>query len=110
MKSKRVAVRNRQIIFSGIIVAAIFILVCSVAFGSVHAQAAPSEESYKYYTSVQVQKGDTLWSIAGSYITDDYKSMDAYLNEICTLNHIAEDTIHAGEYLTIPYYTNDYLE
>lgn len=82
-------------------------IICSVMFCTINAQAAPAENINKYYTSVRVECGDTLWAIAGEYITDDYIDMNDFLNEICMINHISEDEIHAGQYIIVPYYTVD---
>lgn len=62
---------------------------------------------YKYYTSIQIESGDSLWEIAKEYITPEYKDMDTYISEVRSLNHILDDHIMAGEYLTIPYYSNE---
>lgn len=78
-------------------------------FGVIRTQAAPAESSYKYYTSIQVQSGDTLWSIADEYMTEEYAGVGAYIDEICSINHIEADDIHAGQYLTIPYYSDVYI-
>lgn len=43
-------------------------------------------------------------------MTDEYTDITEYINEICTINHIDESDIHYGDYLTIPYYSSDYLE
>ena len=60
---------------------------------------------YKYYTSVEIQKGDTLLSIADKYISADYKNKQAYIEEVLEINGLSDDTIHAGQYLTVPYYS-----
>lgn len=110
MRSRRAAMRNQRIVFVSILFVIVFITIGSVLFGSIKAQAAPAETSHKYYTSIQVQKGDTLWSIANTYMTEEYTSMNDYIEEICAINHIHSDHIHSGQYLTIPYYSDEYLE
>lgn len=62
-------------------------------------------ERYKYYTSVQIEKGDSLWSIAQEYISEEYESIDEYINEVMNINHLATDKIYEGNYLCIPYYS-----
>ena len=110
MRSRRLEIRNSRIIISTIAVVTIFTIIGSVLFGTVKAHAASAEAPYKYYTSIRVEKGDTLWNIADTYITDNYDNRNDYIEEICSINHIAENTIHTGQYLTIPYYSSDYLE
>ncbi|MEG0804926.1 MAG: LysM peptidoglycan-binding domain-containing protein [Lachnospiraceae bacterium] len=57
-----------------------------------------------YYTTIQVQEGDTLWSIANDYITGEDTTFDSFLEAIIQVNRLQEDLIYAGDYLTIPYY------
>jgi len=99
---QRVAVQKRiTILFCSIIAV---ITICSIIFGATNTQAAPAETTYKYFTSVQIESGDTLWAIASEYITDEYSDMNEYMNEVCAINHISEDEIHAGQFIVVPYY------
>ena len=60
---------------------------------------------HKYYTSVQLQKGDSLWSLADQYAASDRTSRAQFIDEVCELNGISEDnTLHSGEYLVVSYY------
>lgn len=109
MKSRSQVVRERKIVllFSAAVI--ISVIICSIIFGSIRTEAAPAEPTYKYYTSVTIEAGDSLWSIAANYKTVECGDMDDYIREICKLNHIGEsDAIHAGQYLTIPYYSTEY--
>lgn len=63
------------------------------------------EDACKYYTSIEIEVGDSLWSIASEYMTDDYKNVQDYIEEIKSLNKLSGDKIHAGNYLVIPYYS-----
>ena len=110
MKSRSVVIRNVKMICISVLTAAALIIICSMLSGTIRAQAAPTEPSYKYYTSIRIQKGDTLWSIAGSYMTVEYEDIDAYIREICALTHIEDSEIHYGQYITVPYYSSDYLQ
>ncbi len=110
MKSRSVIIRNVKMICISVLTAAALIIICSMLSGTIRAQAASTEPSYKYYKSIRIQKGDTLWSIAGSYMTAEYEDIDAYIREICALNHIEDSEIHYGQYITVPYYSSDYLQ
>lgn len=59
----------------------------------------------KYYTSVTVETGDSLYSIASKYYTENYESIEKYIYEIKKVNGIRSDNICQGGYLTIPYYS-----
>ena len=109
MNGKRKTQSQRIALF--LIIFAIIIVVMGTLFlCSQNAQAASAERPYKYYTSVQVKEGDTLWKIADTYITEECGSMADYIAEICLVNHISENDIHVGQYITIPYYSGAYLE
>lgn len=76
--------------------------------GSVNALASSDTDiasCNKYYTSIQVQSGDTLWSIADAYIDGYTITKLEYISEVCKLNGICEDEIHAGDYIVVPYYS-----
>lgn len=82
------------------------VLIGSNFIGSSNTQANNTKEIYKYYTSIEVQEGDSLWSIADRYITADYPDREAYMQELVALNNLSDTTIHSGSYLTIPYYSD----
>lgn len=58
-------------------------------------------ERVRYYKSIQVQPGDSLWSIAKVYRTEEFSSIYAYIQEIYELNELQSETIWAGSYLMV---------
>lgn len=58
----------------------------------------------KYFTHITIEAGDTMWDIASRYITDEYDSVNAYINEVEHMNHITGDEITEGSSIMIPYY------
>jgi hypothetical protein len=75
------------------------------AFASSQSKAAPL---HKYYTSIRVEKGDSLWSIADDYIIDGVQSREDFIDEVCTLNHISQqDMLHSGDHLVVMYYSDE---
>lgn len=64
----------------------------------------------KYYTSVQIQEGDTIRSIAKKYWTRESEDFDSYVREIKACNGLYNDSIVEGGYLLIPYYSDTPLE
>ncbi len=54
--------------------------------------------------SIEIQPGDTLWSIATEYFSDDFGSVQSYISEIKRMNEITSDTLYAGAFLVVPYY------
>ncbi len=60
--------------------------------------------SGKYYTSVLINEGDSLWSLAKKYGAGSGRDTLDYIRELRQINRLAGDTIHAGHYLTVIYY------
>lgn len=56
-----------------------------------------------YYKSIEIEKGDTLWTIAEEYAPSAGMTVTEYIKQLKQMNHLGEDTIHAGCYLTIVY-------
>ena len=111
MRSIRENRKNQKPVFLIALSMVLFGIICFTCFGTIRAQAAgDSSTTYKYYTSIQIIPGQTLSDIAGIYMTDDYKDTSEYIEEVCTINHVFPDDIHEGEYLTVPYYSAEYLK
>ncbi len=66
------------------------------------------EDLYKYYTTIHVQAGDTLWDIAGRYTDGSDVSQKDYIAEIRQVNGLKGDTVYAGQALTVIYYSPEY--
>lgn len=73
--------------------------------------AKSNEETvfYKYYTSIQVESGATLFSIAEEYRGEHYDSADAYIEEVMRMNSLHNEKIIAGQHLIIPYYSSEFF-
>lgn len=88
--------------------AVLLVMVLSGFFGKNLMQVMAEEQesiSYqKYYTSIRLEKGDTLWDIAEQYGRHSGKSTEEYVRELKKMNGLSDDLIHAGNYLTIAYY------
>jgi cell division protein YceG involved in septum cleavage len=104
-RERKVRHQKRFIVFSGVLILSIMILLGT----SIHAFAGSknAQPVYKYYTSVRVEKGDTLWSVADKYIDASQTDKASYIQEISELNHLSDDEIRAGEYLVVAYYSTE---
>ena len=106
-KREQVVRRQRNIIFVVVMV----LVSLGILLGSTMNALASSKEdvsSYnKYYKSVRIEAGDTLWSISDEYISDLNIDKESYIAEICQINGICEDEIHAGDYVVVAYYSKE---
>lgn len=64
---------------------------------------------YKYYTSIYIEEGDSLWSIAELYLYDGISIID-YIDELKRINSLENENIKAGCYLLVSYYSDEYIE
>ena len=83
-------------------------LFASIKLVNVDAMSDGSYAKYKYYTSYEVQPGDTLTSIAEKYIADTQISKSEYIEEVKKNNQLTSDKITSGHHLIIAYYSDEY--
>lgn len=87
---------------------ALFMLFLGVYIGSrrmaqVEAQGYVQERQ-KFYTCIDIKEGDTLWSLAEEYMTEEYTDRESYMDEVREMNDLTGSMIQAGTTLLIPYY------
>lgn len=94
--------KNPTMIFLGVFIFTVILLSFFTISTQVIAEKSPSRE--KLATSVRIEKGDTLWSVAERYMTEEYSDINTYINEIKRSNGLTSDVIHEGAYIIVPYY------
>ena len=90
----------------------IILMICFVMFLGVcffsrfnnTGKVSASTSNQKYFVCIDIEEGDTLWSIADTYISEEYSSLDEYVEEIMELNALTDDKIYCGATLVVPYY------
>lgn len=84
------------------------IFISAVSYRSIRTSAS---SGFKYYTSVTVENGETLWDIADEFIDyTHYKNKNSYITEVQNINHLDENcSIDAGQILILPYYSSQYI-
>ncbi len=60
-------------------------------------------EPVVFYKSIEIQSGDTLWSIAKEYAPQLDLDTQEYIQRLREMNRLQEDVIHAGRHLTVMY-------
>ena len=104
--------RGKQIVskISAILFCMLFLPGIMVYAWVVNEHCDLTDSGIKYYTSVEICEGDSLWSLCNRYISDEYHSESEYIQEVKALNHLSGDCIHIGSYLVMPYYSQDIKE
>lgn len=100
---RRRQVRQRELL----ICAAVLIIginLCGLMMMNVFANSASDFEKEPRYTSIRIENGDSLWSIAARYAESSPMDVREYVQELKRMNQLTDDTIHAGHYLTVVYY------
>lgn len=91
---------------------AVMVIAISILFISFSTEANDYEHpsSYKYYKSIEIVKGDTLWSIANdNFDPDHYKNAHEYIDEVKKMNSLTSDNIVAGSHIIVPYYSSEFV-
>ncbi len=116
LRSYRRKIRRQREIRRNIVLAVVAAAVLLAFAFSYHtitsfANTATENVSYKYFTSIQVEKGDTLWSIAEEYGDDEhYDSQNDFITEVMAMNNLGSEDIISGQYLIVPYYSHEFIQ
>lgn len=108
-KVRRKRERRKNIVLVMLTICLVFSL--SFIANSLLANAKSNHEyaTSKYYKSIMVERGDTLWSIAAEY-TDSQTDTTDLIKEIKQLNNLHGDEIICGSYLVVPYFSNELIQ
>ncbi len=93
----------RRIFLAAAIVVMLGFGFCGSALMNSMAQEPAAADAAVYYTSIEIGYGDSLWSIAQRYAPALGLSAEAYIDCLKRMNHLEDDTIHEGRYLTVMY-------
>lgn len=87
-----------------IVASTIVVMLLGAFLFSSNRKAGATTHNVKYYTCISIDADDTLWSIADTYITDEYNSINQYIDEVKSINNLTSDKIYYGATLVVPYY------
>lgn len=104
-KRERVVRKQRALIIAVIVLLVSLGILFGTSMNALASSKADVSSLNKYYTSIRLESGDTLWNIADEYIGNLNVSKAEYIKEICVLNDISENEIQAGDYIVVPYYS-----
>jgi len=101
-RRRRRSERRRLNIAAFVCVVAVIVALSAVIVKGADSSAAP-QATAKYYTSIDIEKNDTLWNIAASRAPKG-TDISQYVNELKRINNLAGDNITAGNSLIVYYY------
>lgn len=103
-KRRREVLREKIILIT---IAALIAVCFSIIIGTKLVRAQDeihTSQSDIFYGSIEITSGDTLWDIAKTYTEGTEISVSEYVDQLKTMNKISDETIYAGQHLTIAYY------
>lgn len=105
------AKRRRQVFLQKIILFIITFIIISCLSISLGCDFAAAKDEkikepgrHKYYKSIEIKSGDTLWDISREYMDESYASINDYISELMEINGLTSAEIQEGQYLTVCYY------
>lgn len=108
-KHERELREKRPFFITGVIIFISLLTICCFLYFSKSIVRAKEPSSDIQYKVVEVQEGDSLWSIARENMeekSNDYGFTDIYqyIHEIKKCNNMKSNQINTGCYLMVPYY------
>lgn len=86
----------------------IVITVCVILFTNKNVTNADENGEFvklnKYYKTITIETGDSLWSIASEYKTGSHKTTKEYVKELKSMNNLSSDQIVSGQKLLVAYF------
>lgn len=99
----------RRRCFTGVFILFLVLTACAIFFcAKIHAEGKNERvDEVVSYQSVLVCRGNSLWSIAKEHLDEPTNAeIQAYVEEIISLNNLSSGHIHTGNYILIPTYTS----
>lgn len=103
-RQRQVFMKKLILGFAGCALVLALSVILSNGFVDAHGNSTESPVRHKYYKSIEIASGDTLWDIAKEFMNEDYDSIYAYIDELKYINGLTSDGIQEGQYLTVAYY------
>lgn len=109
--NKRRRDRQLRVRVSAFVAMVLIVFGMSFVVGSLHSNAQDQERpvTFKYFKSVMVEYGQSIYDI-GTDLGISIEDMDEYVNEVVHINSLkSADLICAGQYIVVPYYSDEFL-
>lgn len=110
-KSRAKARASRKLTRFVLSVMVIASLVCIILFSNKNVtsanEAGESVRLTKYYKTITIRNGDSLWSLANQYKSGDYRTTRDYVNELKSMNDLHSENLKAGQKLVVAYFEEE---
>ncbi len=103
-RRRRARAKKLAAFFMTLVIMTAIGLFIGIKLTTTSANADTKAPRQKYYKEYQIEKGDTLWSIAEEEMGPGWSDIREYVYEVEVLNGIEGDSLTAGYYLQLPYY------
>ena len=100
-KSKKSIRKSAVSFIAGLIIIAAALCIILFTNGNVARADGEAEARTRYYETITIKGGDTLWSLASEYRTSEYKDNNAYIDDLMYVNNLDSEYITAGQHLII---------
>ncbi|MGI5988910.1 MAG: LysM peptidoglycan-binding domain-containing protein [Lachnospiraceae bacterium] len=107
MAARRRRAEKRRVLFLALTAAAVVAIFVMLKTSTVSATPSISEQKAKYYTSITIERNETLWDIAGKYYDSSYENRQDYIDNVKNVNGLSDDTIKTGNKLVIYYWVSN---
>lgn len=100
---RRAAGRFHRRFFVTLFISAVMICMIEYFNKSQVSAYEPTDDQTICYKSILIEPGDSLWSIAKTYMPEECDSINTYIDSLRELNNLDSDELQANEHLMIYY-------
>ena len=100
---RRAAGRFHRRFFVTLFISAVMICMIGCFNKSQVSAYEPTDDQTICYKSILIEPGDSLWSIAKTYMPEECDSINTYIDSLRELNNLDSDELQANEHLMIYY-------
>ena len=107
LQARQRAAKLRRVRCFTLVSVFVFLFISVISANAIIANAGQDlEKSYqKQYIMIDVEKGDTVWSIASEYMSPGYEDVTDLIKEIGFINSLDENySVQSGKVLMVPYF------
>lgn len=109
VKNRRRRTRQLRRHIAIFIITSLLIVFSAITLSTFISKASESEDTlFKYYKTIEISKGETLWDLAVKYASEHDEDYTTYIEEVMNMNHLESDLIVSGDIILIPYYSTEF--